>query len=338
MKLSGIRAIGVIVTSLENRMADYTRLVGVPSWSVSTLREEKAYINGRRTSVEYELACGQLAPGLSIELIQPCQDGSLFHTQLVDQGEGVVYLEVDGSAEALTDLHVRLVDGGDTVSQQIGNQAWYDTRADLGGWYLKSRMSDSEGQPDPAEPAETAWMRSRHLLHLGLVVDDVFRETGTYAEMLGVGQWDLYHWRAGEGSLNDPFFRGEPVEHQYLSATASLGSTGLELVQPTQGPSDYVDFRDARGPGVHHLYLSETEEGRDEWPRLLETLPDFGLQLSMGSSLLDGVADFAYVDTAARLGGLTIEIAAMRPGKTLSEFVPTCSLDLQSRVRTESAR
>lgn len=340
MTLRGIRAVGVVVASLENCMADYSRIVGVPSWSVRRHEERRSYVNGRQRTVAYDLARGELSPGVFIELIRPSHDGSTFQQHLMEHGEGVHYLEIDGTRAGLIALHQRLTDGGAAVTQRIGSQSWYDTRAELGGWHVKlgPRPTGPEPEPAPLVRDGEPWMRARHLVHLGVVVDDVFREARAFAEILGVGDWSLDHWRTGEGSLNDPVFRGRPVNHEYLSATAALGGTGFELVQPTQGPSHYADFRERTGAGIHHFYLAETGDGRDEWGRLHESMADFGLSVAMGSSLLDDVADFAYVETAARLGGLTVEIAAMRPGRTFADFIPTCSLNLHARVNEGTAR
>jgi catechol 2,3-dioxygenase-like lactoylglutathione lyase family enzyme len=91
-------------------------------------------------------------------------------------------------------------------------------------------------------------------------------------------------------------------------AFADIGGVEIEWIQPVKGRSDYDEFLKKRGDGVHHLAFAVGS------PRQLEEQIDYfkgrGVSVIQHGSWQGrkGKGLFAYLDTAKRGGGLTMEL------------------------------
>lgn len=101
---------------------------------------------------------------------------------------------------------------------------------------------------------------SRHygtLFQRGYVVPDVRAAVADWTGRLGIGPFFVY-------PVPIPFLLlkvwGQEVTHQ-LHRHVVMGYSGamqIELIEPTDAPSPYVDFLKARGPGLQHFgFLAE---------------------------------------------------------------------------------
>jgi hypothetical protein len=58
------------------------------------------------------------------------------------------------------------------------------------------------------------------LHHIGVVVRDVVGSVGRHASVFDVDRWNFINWRRQPGRLETPFYRGTPVNHEYLTGRA----------------------------------------------------------------------------------------------------------------------
>jgi methylmalonyl-CoA/ethylmalonyl-CoA epimerase len=87
--------------------------------------------------------------------------------------------------------------------------------------------------------------------HIGFAVSDIPEFQRTWGELLGMTDWK---GRETE-TLTGLQLHGQPVGEttQARTATARIGGTAIELVQPIKGPIHHGEHLDRFGPSVHHL-------------------------------------------------------------------------------------
>jgi hypothetical protein len=200
-----------------------------------------------------------------------------------------------------------------------------DTRDALGGYLVEILVPRPGSLPaaygervsvagNYTRPEGVNPLAVRSVAHFGIVVNDAMEAVREYHRILGVPSFNMREWRTEPGRLEDPYFRGEPVTHAYFTGITPFKDFGLEIIQPTHGPSHYNRlFRDLRGPGVHHMLLQVTSN-EDEWDAVEEWLAGAGMPRIMGAELMRGAMCFCYYDTFDRLGGYLIEgVLSRRP-------------------------
>jgi len=91
-------------------------------------------------------------------------------------------------------------------------------------------------------------------------------------------------------------------------AFANVGGVQIEWIQPVKGKSAYDEFLSKHGDGVHHLaYATASPE---QWEAQLKYFRDKGVDIVQHGSWQGekGKGLFAYLDTAAKGGGITWEL------------------------------
>lgn len=136
-------------------------------------------------------------------------------------------------------------------------------------------------------------IRLGDVLQVGLVVRDLQKSMETYWKLLGIGPWRIYTY--APPALRETMVRGKPVEYSMQLALAQAGSVQLELIQPLEGPSIYVEHLAARGEGLHHIQ-SKVENIEE----VLAAFEKRGIGVLMSGKLGDG--EFYYLDTEPTLG------------------------------------
>jgi len=169
-----VTSVCVVVSDIEASMQSYAEILGISTWSVADESGVPALVDGMESSVSYTSARGTMCSGLEVELIEPAPDGSSFHRQRLQRGDGVHHLTIGGAKGEIAALVERLGCAGVGVYQDLGRGAeqWFATRDVLGGWLLKIGQSTSARTVRSRVPVRQ-WMRPQHLVHFGIVVRDV---------------------------------------------------------------------------------------------------------------------------------------------------------------------
>jgi methylmalonyl-CoA/ethylmalonyl-CoA epimerase len=142
-----------------------------------------------------------------------------------------------------------------------------------------------------------------HVVHVGWVVKDLDRVVD-YWEKLGLKN---IH-RAGIQELPDVTYRGKKTPLSLKMAFGNIGGVGIEWIQPVKGRSVYDEFLRKHGDGVHHLaFAVSSPQQLDEQTQYFQKK---GVEIVQSGSWqgTKGQGRFAYLDTAAKGGGLTMEL------------------------------
>lgn len=324
--------VGVVVWDLKKAATDYTEVYGIKDWKVvhhTPDRLQNSAFYGRKVQHGYSSAIGDTPGGaIRFELIQPGAGASTFKQFLYGRGEGVHHLLLRaGDAKDLADLRDWLAGQGIRVIQSgsvdgLVQSEYYDTRKDLGGYYLKA-VATQGGDFEDAVPADETWdltgdvkwpegapLNVPLLHHFGIVVRDVVERAESYSKLFGLDNWNFGLWHSGQGSLENATYNGKPVEHAYFTTLLSpITNFGIELMQPSYGPQNYKeDYLDVYGEGVHHLFTQPPPALRDKehWEQVQKWMASMGVPMVQSASL-GGFADFYYLDTKAKLGGYVTE-------------------------------
>jgi methylmalonyl-CoA/ethylmalonyl-CoA epimerase len=131
------------------------------------------------------------------------------------------------------------------------------------------------------------------VVQIGVVVKDIEKSAGTYAQTLGV---PVPSWE-----LTDPvekahtLYLGRPSPARAKLAFIQLPNIVVELIEPVGEPSTWRDFLETKGEGVHHIAF----EVKDMDKRLAE-LKAKGIALIQRGDYPGG--RYSYVDATAQLG------------------------------------
>ncbi|GAA1852565.1 hypothetical protein GCM10009836_35830 [Pseudonocardia ailaonensis] len=333
--------VGLVIRDLDAISAGYAELLGLDTWNVTDLGEltTGARVRGAHTQVTGRLGVGVAPWGDSFWLIEPGKGRSTYKDFQATNGHGIHHLGFAVEAAELqptVDAFDRL---GASVAQSyevtgVGSVTEIDTRALLGGYYIQLvtpsgpdafvvpegravDLSRSYARPDGLGPLPVP----RGIQHFGVVVRDMVERVDAHGNVFGISDWVVQNWRTEPGSLESPTFEGRPVDHEYFAAASPLdGPLGFEVVQPTLGPSDYKEnFLNLVGQGIHHMNLVGLDD-HAHWLRLRDWLQSAGVSVCMSGDLMGGAAEFYYIDTRKRLGGVVVECFGMDPNADLTQM------------------
>jgi catechol 2,3-dioxygenase-like lactoylglutathione lyase family enzyme len=161
------------------------------------------------------------------------------------------------------------------------------------------------GAPKPADVAKPTVDMSiyRHVVQVGWVVKDL-DSTVAYWEKLGLK--NINH--AGVMEFPDVTYRGRKTPLSMKMAFGNIGGVQIEWIQPVKGHSVYNEFLAKHGDGVHHLAYAVKSPAQLEEQIKYFKARGVGVVQSGSWQGTKGKGLFAYLDTAARGGGLTIEL------------------------------
>jgi catechol 2,3-dioxygenase-like lactoylglutathione lyase family enzyme len=140
----------------------------------------------------------------------------------------------------------------------------------------------------PASP-----LSNLEICQVAVVVRDIARAAGTYAEVFGVPVPEI--------RVTDPESRartrylGKPTQARAKLAFLPMGSVTIELIEPVGKPSVWHRFLEEHGEGVHHIAFRV--KGMD---KVLSFLADRDIPAVQTGEFTGG--RYAYVDSIARLG------------------------------------
>lgn len=93
---------------------------------------------------------------------------------------------------------------------------------------------------------------TRSVVQIGLIVRDISRTAGKYADFFGVAPPQIITTNEYDKALTQ--YRGEPTPARAKLAFFELpGGLQIELIEPDENPSTWREFLENRGEGVHHL-------------------------------------------------------------------------------------
>ncbi len=155
---------------------------------------------------------------------------------------------------------------------------------------------------DVAKPTVDLSVYGR-VVHVGWVVKDLDRVVH-YWEKLGLKNIGP----AGVREFPDVTFRGRKTPLSLKMAFANIGGVQIEWIQPVDGTSTYDEYLRQHGDGVHHLAFAVTSpEQLAEQIRYFQAKGVNVVQRGTWEGA-KGQGAFAYLDTAAQGGALTMEL------------------------------
>lgn len=150
--------------------------------------------------------------------------------------------------------------------------------------------------------------RFNSFVQIGVVVRDIDRTMQALSQVFGIGPFRTITYPPSDRPNIERIYHGQPGNFRCRMAFAELGSIELELIQPLEGESIWVDFLEEQGEGIHHFRFNVP----DVQP-VIEYLARHDIGVSqMGAGLRPGTT-WVYFDTADLIG-FTIEIMNALPG------------------------
>lgn len=342
IEVDRLHSIGVVVRDLEAATLRYAEIFGMDHWDIREFGPDRLSLcssYGRPTRPTFRSATAttvpptenvehvadRLAP-VTFELVQPLRGESPFQEFRFRRGQGISHLALtkldsDGFAEIRGALAKQGI--GVAASMTVDGcleRYFLDTRKALGGFLTEVQVErdDYVGSVAVSErwnhagryerPDGIGPLALQYVDHVGVVVHDVMATIEQYHTVLGVLTWMIRDWRTEPGLLENAYYRGKSVEHEYFTALSTpFCGFGWEIIEPTTGPSHYNrEFRDVKGEGIHHLLVNVSVD-KSNWLGTQTWLSSINVPLVMGADMLGGSAGFCYYDTSNMLGGYILE-------------------------------
>lgn len=147
----------------------------------------------------------------------------------------------------------------------------------------------------------------KRVVQIGIVVADVNKTTQLLTSLFGIGPFRFVEWP--DRAESKYYFRGVEEHIRIRQAFVQLGGVEVELIQPLEGHSGYMDFLDQTGGGIHHLLF----EVNDIDPVIRELAESGVAVLQAGTGIRPGTR-WALLDTRDLLG-FFVELRH-RPGES----------------------
>ena len=326
-----LHGVGVVVDNLDRATRRYAEVFGIDQWEVRTYdanRLTHASSYGRATAPVWRTATGSTTPPgaddlpVTVELIEHVSGENPWHEFACTRKQGIAHLTLAvQSVDAFERLRPQLEDAGLPIvaAYEVDGRLrryFIDVRQPLGGFLVEIRVPVGD---DVAIAVDEVWDHAgtysrpegvgpyevQRVHHFGIVIDNLMTTLPEYNRLLGVPDFMIRNWRSAPGSLENAYYRDQPVDHAYFTGLGQCADFGVEIIQPTFGPQHYQDeFRGIWGPGVHHMLLSITYDA-EAFTRNQEWLASIGMPLAMGADIGSGC--FCYHDTVEDLGGFILE-------------------------------
>ncbi len=138
------------------------------------------------------------------------------------------------------------------------------------------------------------------IMQLGQVVKDLDTQMAVLHRDFGFGPFDVHIF--DKRKVKDSMVWGKPSDHTYLCAACWVGGVQFELMQPLVGRSIYDEYMERHGgEGLQHLkiYYDDVKQAVRDYEA-----KGYGVMQSGGI----GEDLFYYLDTEAKMAGMTVEI------------------------------
>ena len=135
----------------------------------------------------------------------------------------------------------------------------------------------------------------REVVHVCVVVRNVEKTAGVFAEKFGIDPWRIrvVHTPSSRASV-----RGEPVDYTLKFGHARVGPVTLELVETVEGKTIYQEFLEEHGEGIHHIGVPTPVPFDAE----LEKWRGQGIEPLQVNRMEDPEEGWAYMDTHGLIG------------------------------------
>ena len=141
--------------------------------------------------------------------------------------------------------------------------------------------------------------------HVGVVVRDIDKAI-EYYQSLGIGPFEP----PPNVASRERKVRGKSVPVDSIKVkekSARIGPMLLQLIQPVEGDSIWMEFLKMRGEGVQHLGFIVDDIDKEEAKLLAQ-----GIEHAQSSRFIAG-GGYTYFDTS-KVGGVLVELIQWPPG------------------------
>lgn len=293
-----INQIALVVHDIEATSKAYAQLLGIaqPEWFLAGPPELTQVIyKGQPSKAESKL-CFLNTPSVQIELIEPNEEPSTMRDFLNQRGEGVHHLalDVDNLEQGLKRLEQQgflLEQQGNFVSGK-GRYAYVDTKKSC-KTIIELLERENKYEPVSRELAQREHkplLGTNQLTQIGIVVGHLEEAAKAYCQLLGVEE--PFVIQAGKPEITKVIYKGKPTEAKAKFMFIQTPLIQIELIEPGDSPSTWLEHLQVEGEGVHHI--SFVVRDLDEKIARLEKL---GYPVIQRGNFWNGKGRYAYVDT-----------------------------------------
>lgn len=133
------------------------------------------------------------------------------------------------------------------------------------------------------------------IVQIGLVVRDVEKCAGNYAEFFGVDVPEVTITETEDTAKTR--FHEKPTKARAKLAFFHFDNVTIELIEPIDGPSTWKEFLDTKGQGVHHIAF----ETRDMDKHMTQMENRQVSLIQQGRWTAGSGGQYAYFDTQPQL-------------------------------------
>ena len=237
---------------------------------------------------------------VTVDFIQPLDAESVFARYRKNHGQGVMALiHRAPSAMAMEQEVARLKQAGVGTLMSgnlpdVGRYTLFDTAQE--GKYVLGLINGPVG----AEGAPEARSNAKKVSQYAFVARDL-EQVSKYWARLGFPEMSFTH-----PTLWDLRYHGQPGQFDAILGWQRHGTVVYEWIQPTKGPTTYLDHMAKYGEGLHHIAFNVTdiEQEKSLWSKAGFPTTQSG---AWGERDQAGYGRFAYADTHM-IGGTEIEL------------------------------
>lgn len=239
-----------------------------------------------------------------VDFIQPLDDKSVFARYRRKHGQGVMALIHRTPAGTAMEQEVARMKktGVATLASgnlgEVGRYTLFDTAEE--GKYVLGLIYGPEGAPGGLHGAPEAGPNAKKVSQYAFVAHDLDKVSKYWAR-LGFPEMSFTH-----PALWDLRYHGQPGQFDAILGWQRHGNVVYEWIQPTAGPTTYMDHMAKHGEGLHHIAFNVTdiEQEKSEWSKAGFPTTQSG---AWGERDQAGYGRFAYQDIHA-ISGAEIEL------------------------------
>ena len=241
---------------------------------------------------------------IDVAFLQPLQAGTVYARYREKHGQGMMALvhRVPTMA-AMEQEEARLKKAGVAILISgkfgaAGRYTLFDTSTE--GKYALGLICNPEGPPDDLKNASVAGRDGNKVSQFAFVARDL-ESVSKYWMRLGFPEMSFTH-----PALWDLRYHGGPGQFDAILGWQRHGKIVYEWIQPTAGPTTYLDHMEKYGEGLHHIALDvrDIEQEKARWSKAGFPTTQSG---AWGERNQAGYGRFAYQDTHS-IGGTEIEL------------------------------
>ena len=241
---------------------------------------------------------------VTVDFIQPASGDSVFSRYRKRHRQGVMALVHRVSGIGAMEQEVSRMKKADVAvlaSGNLGGESRYtlfDTAEE--GKYVLGLISGPEERQGSLRATDQTAAAPKKVSQYAFVASDL-EKVSKYWVRLGFPEMSFTH-----PALWDLQYHGRPGRFDAILGWQRHGNVVYEWIQPTVGPTTYMDHVARHGEGLHHIAFEVTdfEQEKSQWSKAGFPTTQSG---AWGERDRPGYGRFAYQDTDA-IGGTEIEL------------------------------